>query len=90
MVFLKLLGLMDILSVTSLILFKYGVVSQTFVIAAVIYLMIKGIIFFHNIVSLLDFGIAIIFVLSLFGIFNVLTWIAIVWILQKAILSLFT
>ncbi len=86
---LKLLGLMDLFSIASLLLFKYGVVSQKFLIVAVIYLMIKGIIFFRNIVSLLDFGIAVIFILALFQIYNVLTWIAIIWILQKAVLSLF-
>ncbi|MBU4502564.1 MAG: hypothetical protein KKA79_08250 [Nanoarchaeota archaeon] len=90
MVFVKLLGLIDIFSVIILILFKYGWVSKTFMVVAVIYLMIKGIMFFHNIVSLLDFGIAIVFILAIFGIYNVLTWIAIVWLLQKAILSLFS
>lgn len=86
---LKLLGLMDLLSIASLLLFKYGLISQKFLIIAVIYLMIKGIIFFRNIVSLLDFGIAVIFILALFQVYNVLTWIAIIWILQKAVLSLF-
>ncbi len=86
---IKLLGLMDMFSVASLLLFKYGIVSQKILVIAIIYLMIKGIIFFRNIVSLLDFGIAVIFVLALFQIYNVLTWIAIIWILQKAVLSLF-
>ncbi len=90
MVFLKLMGLMDLLSVASLLLFKYGIISQTFLIIAVVYLMVKGIIFFRNIVSLIDFGVAVIFILALFGIYNVLTWIALVWITQKAVLSLFS
>lgn len=90
MVFLKLLGLMDIMSITSLLLFKYGIIPQKFLIIAIIYLMIKGIVFFKNIVSLVDFGIAIIFILALFGVYNILTWIAIIWILQKAFLSLLT
>jgi len=87
---LKLMGLMDIISIAVLLLFKYGLISKMFLITVVIYLAIKGIVFFRNIVSLADFGVAIIFVLALFGIYNVLTWIAIVWILQKAILSLFS
>lgn len=87
---LKLMGLMDILSVLILLLFKYGIISQKFVIIATIYLAIKGIIFFRNVVSLADFGVAVIFVLALFGVYNVLTWIAMIWILQKAILSLFS
>lgn len=86
---LKFLGLMDLLSITSLLLFKYGVIPQIFLIIAVIYLMAKGVLFFRNIASLLDFGVAIIFILALFQIYNVLTWVAIIWVLQKAILSLF-
>ncbi len=85
---LKLLGLMDLLSITILLLFKYGIISQIFLIAAVIYLMTKGIFFFKNIVSLLDFAVAVIFILALFQIYNVLTWVAMVWILQKAVFSL--
>ena len=79
---------MDILSVASLLLFKYGIIPKTILIVAIIYLMAKGIVFFGNIVSFIDFGIAIIFLLALFQIYNVLTWIALIWILQKAVLSL--
>lgn len=86
---IRLLGLTDLLSVACLLLFRYGIVSRTFLIVAVIYLMAKGILFFKNIVSLIDFGVAIIFVLALFHVYNVLTWIAVVWILQKAVFSLF-
>jgi len=85
---LKLLGLMDLLSIAILLLFKYGIVSQIFLIAAVIYLMAKGVMFFRNIVSLLDFAVAVIFILALFQIYNVLTWIALVWVLQKSVFSL--
>ena len=84
----KLLGLMDLLSIASLLLFKYGVVPQIFLIAAIIDLMAKGIMFFKNIVSLLDFAVAVIFILALFQVYNVLTWAAMVWILQKAVFSL--
>lgn len=87
---LKLLGLMDILSITALLLFKYGLISQKFLIIAMIYLIIKAVIFFKDFASLIDFGVAIVFALALFGIYNVLTWIAVLWILQKAVLSLFT
>ena len=90
MVFLKLMGIMDILSIVSLLLFKYGFIPQIFLIIAVIYLMIKGILFFRNIASLADFGVAVIFILALFGIYNIITWVAIVWILQKAVFSLFS
>ncbi len=85
---IKFMGIMDILSVASLLLFKYGFISQKFLIIAMIYLMAKGVFFFRNIVSLIDFGVAVIFILALFGIYNILTWIAVFWILQKAVLSL--
>jgi len=84
----KILGLMDLLSIGALLLFKYAGIPQIFLIAAVIYLMAKGVFFFRNIVSLLDFGVAIIFALVLFQTYNILTWLAIVWVLQKAVFSL--
>lgn len=79
---------MDLLSIVILLLFKYAGISQFFLIAVVIYLMAKGIIFFRNIVSLLDFGVAIIFALALFYPYNILTWVALVWVLQKSVFSL--
>lgn len=88
MVFLKLMGLMDLLTVTTLLLFKYGIIQQKFLIIAVVYLIIKGVIFFRDIASIVDVGVAVIFILALFGIYNVLTWIAVIWVLQKAVFSM--
>lgn len=85
---LKLLGIMDLLSIASLLLFKYGITPKIFLIIAIIYLMAKGVFFFRNIVSLLDFGVAVIFILALFQTYNILTWIALIWVLQKAVFSL--
>lgn len=90
MVFLKLMGLMDLLTVTTLLLFKYGIIQQKFLIVAVAYLIIKGVIFFRDIASIVDVGVAVIFILALFGIYNVLTWIAVLWVLQKAVFSMLT
>ncbi|MBM3199827.1 hypothetical protein FJZ53_02730 [Candidatus Woesearchaeota archaeon] len=85
---LKLLGILDISAVACLFLFKYGLVPELVLIAAVIYLMAKGIMFFRNIVSLLDVGTAIVFALALLGVYNILTWLAVLWVLQKAVFSL--
>ncbi|MDP2908827.1 MAG: hypothetical protein Q8N77_03395 [Nanoarchaeota archaeon] len=90
MVFLKLMGLMDLLTVTTLLLFKYGIIQQKFLIVAVAYLIIKGVIFFRDIASIVDVGVAVVFILAMFGIYNVLTWIAVLWVLQKAVFSMLT
>jgi len=88
MVFIKLLGLMDLASIIIVILFKYGLLPQSFVIAAIIYLAAKALFFFKDVASFVDFGVVVVLSLTLFGIFNVLTWIALLWVLQKSILSL--
>ncbi|MBL7100982.1 MAG: hypothetical protein ISS23_03455 [Nanoarchaeota archaeon] len=90
MALLKLLGLMDITAIAIFLLFKFELVPQIFLIIALIYLTIKAMIFFKDFASLIDFGVIVIFTLTLFGIYNILTWIAVFWILQKAVLSLFT
>lgn len=84
------MGLMDLLTVTTLLLFKYGIIQQKFLIIAVAYLIIKGVIFFRDIASIVDMGVAVVFILALFGIYNVLTWIAVLWVLQKAVFSMLT
>lgn len=85
---IKILGLMDLMLVLSLIIFKYGFIGQTIPLIFIVYLIIKGIIFFRDFTSIIDLVSTVIFVLALFGIFNVITWIALAWILQKAVFSL--
>lgn len=84
---IKILGLMDLILVASLIAFKYGFVGQIIPLVFIAYLIVKGLIFFRDITSIIDLASAIIFIFVLFGTFNTLTWIALIWLLQKAVFS---
>lgn len=79
---------MDLVLAASLILFKYGFIGQTILLVFIVYLIVKGLIFFRDVTSIIDLASAIIFIFVLFGTFNILTWIALLWILQKAVFSL--
>jgi len=83
-----LLGILDILAGISLLLLKF---SMGYTIAAffTIYLLVKGVAFITNWTSWVDLTVVAIFILALFGNFNLLTYVAVVWLLQKGIFSLF-
>lgn len=83
----KLLGIIDFLAAFSIVLLKFGL-AEKFAIFIAIVLLIKALLFITDIVSIFDI-IAVVFIfLAIFGIFNVVTWIAFFWLLQKAIFSL--
>ncbi len=87
MSFLKLLGFLDLLSIIVLLLFKYNFVSKFVLLIALFYILGKAIIFFRDFASLVDFGVVIVFALALYGIYGIITWLAVIWILQKSIFS---
>jgi|TARA_Y100000034_G_scaffold136972_1_gene217787 hypothetical protein len=78
---------MDLISGVLLILFSLdmdpGKIAWTFA----IYLIVKGIIFIKALSSLLDVASGILIILAIFGIVNMLTLLAAVWILQKVFFS---
>ena len=83
----KLLGIIDFLAAFSIVLLKFGL-AKNFAIMIAILLLIKAILFITDIISIFDI-IAVVFIfLAVFGIFNMVTWIAFFWLLQKAIFSL--
>ena len=84
---LWLLGLLDLLSGITLIMLRFNI-GEFFAWFFVIYLIIKSAIFFTNFVSLVDVFAAIMFVLAIYGIYNALTWVAVIWLLQKAFFSM--
>lgn len=81
-----LLGILDILSGIMMILLKYFPLKFAWIF--VFYLGIKSLIFIKNIVSIIDLIAVIFFILALFGIYNILTLIFAVWIIQKGFFSL--
>lgn len=76
-----LLGALDIISGIILILFKYF--SLDFAWIFIFYLGIKSLIFITDVISIIDLIAVFFFILAMFGIYNILTIIFAVWIIQK-------
>ena len=87
--FAIILGVLDIIAALSLFLLKFSL-APWFAAIFAIYLLIKAVIFFRDFASIIDIFVVIIFVNALLGSFNILSWLAIIWLLQKGILSLFS
>lgn len=84
---LHLLGIIDILAAISLALLYWDIHFIPYVLLGLF--LIKAILFFASVASFIDIIASIIFVLAIMGImFNILSWIAALWILQKGIISL--
>ncbi len=83
-----LLGLLDILAAVNLFALAHFSVAQQTGILFAFYLAIKSLLFFRSWSSYVDFACAIIFVIAIFGTVNIVTYIAILWLVQKGILSL--
>ena len=81
------LGLLDLLAGISLILLKFKIDFLGVFFA--LYLIIKGVVFFRNIVSLIDLASGIVFFIALYGYYNIAMYVAAIWILQKGIISFF-
>ncbi|MFH1210720.1 MAG: hypothetical protein V1645_02275 [archaeon] len=86
---IKLLGIMDLLTALSIILLRFGA-AKTMAFALGIYLIIKGIIFIKSVPSMLDIAAGIIVLIAFYGYFNILTWIAAIWLTQKGVISIFS
>ena len=82
----KLLGIIDFLAAFSIVLLKFNL-AETFATVIAIILLIKALLFITDIISIFDIISVVFIFLAIFGIFNVVTWIAFFWLLQKAIFS---
>ena len=82
-------GLLDLFALLTLVVTHYGwIVSPILILLAFLYLVAKGIIFFGELLSMLDLLIAFYFVLFVFGItFNLLFYFGVVVLLYKIIMS---
>lgn len=83
----QLLGAIDILAAVSLLLLNWDIRFIPYVF--LVLFLAKSILFFTNIVSIIDIVAGIVFVLAAMGtMYNIITWITILWIAQKGILSI--
>ncbi|MBI4447821.1 hypothetical protein HY643_02480 [Candidatus Woesearchaeota archaeon] len=83
----KFFGLLDLASALAVFLFKFNI-PKIFVWAAVIYLGVKGLIFLKDFSSLIDLTSVVIIIFALYGHYNRLTYLVVLWLLQKGITSL--
>tara|TARA_Y100000034_G_scaffold115228_1_gene152178 strand:+ start:271 stop:546 length:276 start_codon:yes stop_codon:yes gene_type:complete len=82
-------GLLDLFALFTLVVTHYGwIVSPLLIILTFLYLVGKGLIFFGELLSMLDVVIAFYFILFAFGItFNLLFYFGVVILLYKIIMS---
>jgi len=85
---LKLLGLIDLLAAIGLVMLKYDM-FQTFALVLGLLVLIKAIMFFGSFISFIDIACFLVIILASFGVFNFISWIAAIWLLQKGFFSLF-
>jgi uncharacterized membrane protein HdeD (DUF308 family) len=83
----KLLGMFDLLSGIVLILLRFNLIKWVGLFFAA-YLILKAILFIRDITSFIDIIAGIFIILAVLGIFNILSWIFVIWLLQKGIFSL--
>jgi hypothetical protein len=84
------MAMLDFLTVAALILLQYDVLPTRLAIITSGYLLFKGFSFFGDIASMIDLVIGLyVLAVILFGFHTFLTYIFIIYVLQKAILSLF-
>ena len=83
------LGIIDIIAAISLFFVKWNLlISVAWIATGIIF--VKAIAFIKSFASIMDLIIVVISVLALLGImYNIATYIAIVWLLQKGISSFF-
>ena len=83
------LTLLDLFSLFILIVTHYGwIVSPILILLSFVYLVGKGIIFFGEILSILDLFVALYFVLFVFGLqFNLLFYFSVMFLLYKIIMG---
>ena len=83
----KLFGLVDLVLIISIVL-VYLEMSKIFALVMILFFLFKTLFFISDFASYFDLACAVIFGLTLVGFFNIVTWIALVWIGQKALFSL--
>ena len=84
----KILGLVDLLAGISLFLLKFNLFKQFAIIMGII-LLVKSIMFLGNIVSLIDIIAVVVIFLAFMNIYGIITWLVVIWLIQKGVFSLF-
>lgn len=88
--FVKIMGLLDVASAVVMILYQYGSVNFRLLASFIAYLLIKFFMFRGDFASFLDLCIAIYMILMTFVGVPILTWIAAIYLIQKALVGFIT
>ena len=86
---LFILGLLDILAGVTLFSIKFSPVLLPLTLLFAFYLIGKSIAYFKTFASVVDIFVGIIMIFAVLDIYNIFTYLSILWLLQKGILSLF-
>ncbi len=84
---IKLLGFFDLLTALTLFLLHHELLGWKIALVAFSYLMIKAVVFFGDIMSILDGVTGIYIIVLLLGFHTFLTYIFIIYLVQKAVFS---
>jgi hypothetical protein len=85
---LKLFGFMDFFAWISLVFFQFGLFKNLLLFFSV-YLIIKLLIFFPDLMSAVDGITGIFFIFAFFGMFSFITWVLFLFLMQKSLFTLF-
>ncbi len=84
------MGIMDILAGITLILYHYDLIALRFLLAFLLYLVIKSLVFIGDLASTIELGISIYFVIIIFFPITIFTYIAAIYLFQKGFTSFLT
>lgn len=84
---LRIFGLLDILAGLSLIYLSWG--HSFLVTFFIVYLILKGLLFFGGFVSIIDIIAGIFMAVASATSFSLLGWFFVIWLIQKGLISLF-
>ena len=84
----KLLGILDLITAISIILFNFGIASNRFMISFIAYLILKGLMFKGDVASILDLLIALYIILMFILPITIISIITALYLTQKGFLSL--
>jgi hypothetical protein len=85
----KLLGLIDLLAAVFIILLRFNIGGSIALVIAIL-LLIKSFIFLRSFVSIIDILSGVFLLLAIYGHYYFFTWLFALWLLQKAVVSIFS
>ncbi len=88
MIIVRILSLLDIITAIMIILYQYGNIRTRLIISFTAYLLLKAFMFRGSFASFLDATIAIYTIIMIFLPITIITWIAAIYLIQKAISGL--